>query len=444
MNICVVGLGFVGLSMATVIASKGYQVLGVESDEKKCSLINQGHVPFFELKVEELLKKTLGTNLKVITNLKEAVQKSEIIFICVGTPSKLDGSVDLAFIKQVSKDLGDILKNEKSFKIVVVKSTVPPTTTSKFVKTLLEKHSGKTSGIDFGVSMNPEFLKEGTAIDDMLLPHLVVIGTGDKRTNKIMHQFYEKIYADNLPPFLDTNTTNAELIKYANNSFLATKISFINTIANICNQIESADVEVIAKAIGFDPRIGPLFLKAGPGFGGSCFPKDVSGFLNFSQSLGYNPILLESTQKVNQGQPTIIFQMIKEHLKILDSKTISILGLSFKKNTDDIRESVSTKIVNTLLKENAKVKVHDPMAISNFKKNFNDKISYCNSALECIDKSDCCVILTDWDEYGSISAEDFKKNMKNPCVIDARRMLDPKKMQSIDYFAIGYGKINPQ
>jgi len=442
MNICIVGLGFVGLSMATVVASKGFKVIGIENDNEKCKLINQKKIPFFEPQVEDLLKDTLGKSFQVTTDLEEAVTKSDIIFICVGTPSQPDGSVDLTYIEKACQAIGTLLKKENSFKIIVIKSTVPPMTTSKLVKNTLEKFSSKKSETDFGLCMNPEFLKEGTAVEDMLNPHLVVIGASDEKTKKILHEFYEKLYTQKTPPMLDTTTTNAELIKYVNNSFLATKISFINTIANICNQIEGADVEVIAKAIGYDPRIGPLFLKAGPGFGGSCFPKDVSGFLNFSKSIGYRPLLLESTNKVNQNQPYIILEMIKKQLKNFEGKTLSILGLSFKKNTDDIRESVSTKIVKSLLENKGVIKVHDPMAIPNFRKVFRDKITYCESPKECISGSDCCVILTDWDEYGSLSAEDFKNNMNFPCVIDARRMLDPKKMLSIDYTAIGYGKKN--
>jgi len=290
--------------------------------------------------------------------------------------------------------------------------------------------------------MNPEFLKEGSAVDDMLSPQLIVIGTEDEKTKTIMRQLYEKMYEYNLPTILDTNITNAELIKYANNAFLATKISFINTIANICNKLEGADVEIIAKAMGYDPRIGPLFLKAGPGFGGSCLPKDVSGFLNFSSALGYNPVLLESTQKVNNEQPLVILKMIHKNVGDLTGKTISVLGLSFKKNTDDIRESVSIKIVSGLLDKKAKIRVHDPMAIENFRKKFDNKITYSNNVINCLKDTDCCVILTDWDDYKKLTENDFKKHMKNPCVIDARRVFNPKKMHSINFTAIGYGNIS--
>jgi len=439
MKICVIGLGFVGFTMATVMASKGFKVIGVDNDKEKISTIKQSKAPFFEPNIKELLGKTLGNHFEATDNLKDAVLKSDTVFICVGTPSNPDGSANLSFLKKVCQEIGQILKENNTFKTIVVKSTVPPLTTNGLVKQTLEKYSSKKSDSDFGLCMNPEFLREGNAVEDMLSPHLIVIGTNDERTKKNMHQFYKSLYPEKLPKILDTNAINAELIKLANNSFLATKISFINTIANICNQIEGADVEVIAKAIGFDPRIGPLFLRAGPGYGGSCFPKDVSGFLNFSISLGYHPLLLESTQKVNQDQPYIIMKMIEKKIKNFEGKTISILGLSFKKNTDDIRDSVATKIVNSLLEKKAVVKVHDPMAIENFKKKIGDKIIYCDNPIDCLKSSDCCIVLTEWDVYRNISANDFKKNMKSPCVIDARRIFNPKEMHSIDFSAIGYG-----
>jgi len=266
MKICVVGLGFVGLSMSTVIASKGFSVIGVETDLDKYSCISKGKAPFFEPKVNDLLQSTLGKQFQVTTKLNDAISNSEIIFICVGTPSNPDGSANLTYIKKVIEDIGKILKDQQNFKTIVVKSTVPPTTTIKIVKNSLEKNSNKKLGIDFGLCMNPEFLKEGSAIHDMLFPHLLVIGSEDNNTKKIIRKFYEKLYGKNLPQVLDTNVTNAELVKYANNSFLATKISFINTIANICNKIEGADVEIIAKAIGYDPRIGWGFL-----FSKRCF-----------------------------------------------------------------------------------------------------------------------------------------------------------------------------
>jgi UDPglucose 6-dehydrogenase len=330
--------------------------------------------------------------------------------------------------------------NDEKFRIIVIKSTIPPQTIETKIVHLFEKNCIKKIGIDFGICVNPEFLKEGSAIMDMLNPHLVVIGTNDKKTRNKINLFYRDLYSDSVN-IQNTNFVNAELIKYVNNSFLATKISFINSIANICGKIPGADVEIIAKAIGMDPRIGKLFLKAGPGYGGSCFPKDVTGFLNFIKSHGNSFPILESTHNINQNQPDEIIKMIKKKLQNISGKTISILGLSFKKNTDDIREAVSIKIVQTLLDEKAIIKVHDPMAMPNFKQIFNSKTIFCNSIEDCLNESDCCVVLTEWDEYEKIQPEKFKELMKKPIIIDARRIFNVEKFKnSVDFSALGYGE----
>ena len=438
LKICVVGLGFVGLTASTIIASKGLDVIGVETNSEKYEMIKQGKSPFFEPKIEQFLTSNLGKTFHISNNLKESFLKSDILFVCVGTPSQKDGSANLSFINQVCIEIGQSLRNENSFKVIIIKSTIPPLTCKNVVKPILEEESKNQVGKDFGLCMNPEFLREGSAIDDMLHPHLVVIGSDDDQTKQKMRKFYEMVY-DSMPEYLETTWENAELIKYANNAFLATKISFINSVANVCSKIKGADVEIIAKAIGTDPRIGPLFLKAGPGFGGSCFPKDLAGFLSFSTSLGYEFSLLASTQQVNKRQVEIVIDMIYQKLNDVPDKIVSVLGLSFKKNTDDIRESVAIKVVDSLLQDNVKIKVHDPMAIVNFQKLFTDKISYSHTIQECLKNSSCCVILTDWDEYANLTKDDFISIMKIPKVVDARRVLDPKKMNSIDFSAIGYG-----
>jgi len=321
MKICIVGLGFVGLTMATTIAQKGMKVIGVDIDSKKCDLLKKGEVPFYEPQVDELLKNTIGNTLEITNELEYAITNSEIIFVCVGTPSNDDGSVNLQYVKDVCSDIGQMLKkNNSNYPIIIIKSTVPPTTTNTIILNILQQLSNKKVGIDFGLCMNPEFLKEGSAVNDMNSPHLIVIGTDEEKTRKLVHEFFNKFYATSKPTILDTNIVNAELIKYTNNSFLATKISFINTIANICNKIPGANIETIAKAIGADPRISPYFLSAGPGYGGSCFPKDVLGFINFSKSLGYVPTLLESTNFVNKQQPIMILNIVKNKIKNFNEK----------------------------------------------------------------------------------------------------------------------------
>lgn len=424
--------------MALVMAHKGFKVIGIDNDKEKCKIIMQKKIPFFEPKSEDLLNATLDKNLKITSSLNSAVSNSDIIFICVGTPNNPDGSVNLSFLKKVSLNIGKALRNMNRYPVIVVKSTAPPGTTNNIVKTEIERVSSKKAGIDFGLATNPEFMREGSAIDDMLFPHLIVIGTNDLETKKKLHELYETMYKDNIPSILSTTIINSELIKYTNNAFLATKISFINTIANICSKTPGADVEIIAKAIGKDPRIGPLFLNAGPGYGGSCFSKDVSGFLNFSKSLGYTPILLESTQLVNQMQPILIVDMVEKKLGNIKNKKISILGIAFKKNTDDIRESASLEIIRHLLKKQAILNVHDPQALDNLRKVFKNKLKYCKDIIDCLFDTVCCLVLTDWDEYKKLKPKDFKAYMKNPFVFDARRIFNPQKMNSIEYLAIGY------
>jgi UDPglucose 6-dehydrogenase len=442
MNVGVIGLGFVGLTMSCVFAKKGLNIHGIDIDEQKILSINRKKSPFFEPKINELLNEVLDVSLIVNSHLEQCIRESEIIFVCVGTPSNSDGSSNLSSLKNTCKDISKFLSelNDDKFRIIVIKSTVPPQTIETQIIPLMQQNSSKIIGIDFDICINPEFLKEGSAIDDMLNPHLVVIGANYKKTQNTINLFYNKLYSNSVN-IMNTNIVNAELIKYTNNSFLATKISFINNVANICNEIPGADVEIIAAAIGMDPRIGKMFLKSGPGYGGSCFPKDVKGFLNFVKSHGYSMPILESTDKINENQPSIIINMIKNKLVNLNGKKISILGLSFKKNTDDIRESVSIKIVKNLLEQNAKIKVNDPMAMPNFKQIFNEKIDYCDSIDDCLKDSDCCVILTEWDDFKNIQPEIFVKFMKNPIIIDARRIFDVNKFKHIvNFTALGYGE----
>ena len=287
------------------------------------------------------------------------------------------------------------------------------------------------------VVVNPEFLQEGFAIRYVLKPHLIVIGESNKKSGQILENYYKKFYTK-MPEVIHVGFTTAELIKYANNSFLATKISFINSVANICQQLPDVDVDSIAYAIGKDKRIGPLFLKAGPGFGGSCLPKDLSGLISFSKKIGNNTQFFEAVQNTNKLQSERVFSIMKK-MRILSPKnSISVLGLSYKPNTDDIRESISTKIVEKCLAHGITIKVHDPMAIENFKKVFGDQIEYHKSVNSCLQSTDCCIILTDWSEYKKLSSKSFSTmNKKN--VIDTRRILHSKKLKNVNYHAIGLG-----
>ncbi len=318
---------------------------------------------------------------------------------------------------------------------MVIKSTVVPQTTISVIlpmfKDLIEK------GI-VDVVANPEFLREGNAIDDVLHPHLIVIGEYDRKAGNYLESYYKQFYKT-LPEIIHTDITSAELIKYANNTFLATKISFINSLANICQNLPGTDVNTIAKAIGKDPRIGPLFLQAGPGFGGSCLPKDLSALINFSNKFEKTNELFKAVLSVNQNQPSKILELLNDFKVLKKNKTISILGLAFKKDTDDIRAAVSIEITRLLLKKGLKLKVYDPMAMDNFRKLFKEKITYCLSMDECLRDSDCCIILTEWNSFRKLKPEKFKKLMKTPNVIDARRILDPKKFSGINFKAVGLG-----
>ena len=430
--ISIVGLGFVGLSLAVASAKKKIDTYGIEINEKKLRKLRSGKSDFFEPKLENYLKESLNRKKLFLTNDLKDVLKTDITFLTLGTPSKNDGQIDLSQLKKVSSELSRILKQKKSKHTIVVKSTVIPTTTSSVISPLFKKLKNVV------VIVNPEFLREGNALNDLFMPHLIVIGESKRNDSKILENYYKKFYKK-LPEVLKTDLTSAEMIKYSNNAFLATKISFINTIANICQNLPSVDVKKIAYAIGKDPRIGPQFLNAGPGFGGSCLPKDLSALIKFSDKFEKTNELLKTVKQVNQLQPFKIIQILKKMNLLKSNYKISILGVAFKKNTDDLREAVSIKIVNRLLKKGLKVSVHDPMAIENFKKIFGRKITYHSKVNDCIKNSDCCLILTEWDEYRKLQSSLFKKYMKKTNLIDARRVLDPGKFSKLNFKAIGLG-----
>jgi len=435
-KISIIGLGFVGLSIAVTNAKKGFETIGVDIDKNKIENLNKGIVPFYEPKFENFLDNSLKSNLlKFTADLKYALLNSDLSFLCVGTPPAKDGKIDLRYIKSAAKKIHKFLKLKEKYHLLVIKSTVAPQTTQNVIipmfKDLIDK------GL-VDIVTNPEFLREGSAINDVLHPHLIVIGEYDRKTGNILESYYKQFYKT-LPEIIHTDPTSAELIKYANNTFLATKISFINSLANICQNLPGTDINTIAKAIGRDPRIGSLFLQAGPGFGGSCLPKDLSALINFSNKFEKTNELFKAVLSVNQNQPVKILKLLNEFKVLEKNNTVSILGLAFKKNTDDIREAVSIEIVKLLLKKGLKLKVYDPMAMDNFRKVFKERITYCSSIDECLRDSDCCFILTEWDSFGKLKPEKFKKLMKTPNLIDARRILDPKKFSGINFKAVGLG-----
>ena len=435
MKIGIIGLGFVGLSLTSVLSSKGYDVIGIDVDKEKCKKISNGITPFFEPDLEKILKNGLKKKLR-INNDFSLINDCDFIFVTVGTPQNSNGAIDLSIIKKAISSLGSSIQGNKNKPVILVKSTVVPGTMKNIVLPILEKTSKKKAGRDFGLISNPEFLQESTAIRDTEFPHAVVLGGYKtkfmKKTKKLFVKLHPKV------PIIITNHQTAEMIKYANNSFLATKISFINQLSNICQKIPGANIDDIAKTIGLDPRIGKLFLNAGPGYGGSCLPKDMRALINFAKITGVKPTLLNAVEEVNTKQLEQIITITKQRLGDLTSKRITILGTAFKPNTDDIRDSISIELIKKFLKRKTKITIHDPKAMKNTRNLFGDRIKYAKSIDEALLKSQCVVIMTQWKQYEKLSNNAFD-NMTKKIVVDCRRVLVGKQLD-VDYFAIGLGK----
>jgi len=435
MKISIIGLGFVGLSLASVLATKGKNILGIDVDKNKCKNIQKGISPFFEPELEKLLK--IGLRKKLVINSDfSLIKNSDMIFVTVGTPQRSNGSIELSMIKSAAKSIGKILKNETKNPIIFIKSTVTPGTMQKIVLPILEKESCKKAGKDFGLISNPEFLQESTAIRDTKFPHVVVLGGYETKYMKKAKKFFSDIHPG--VPIVITNHQTAEMIKYANNSFLATKISFINQLSNICQNIPGANVDDIAKTIGLDPRIGKLFLSAGPGYGGSCLPKDMKALINFADKIGIKPTLLNAVEQTNKKQIQNIILLIEKTLGSLKDKRITVLGTAFKPNTDDIRDSIAVELIKKLLKKNGIITVYDPKAIKNTKKIFGEKIIYANSIPNSLKNSQCMIIMVHWKQFEKINNNTINQ-MKKKFIIDCRRVLSEKQLNS-EYHAIGIGK----
>lgn len=418
MKISIIGTGYVGTVSAACFAELGHEVICVDVDKLKIDQINSGIPPIYEEGLPELLKKHAGKRLSAIADYDFAVANSDVSFICVGTPSDSDGNIDLGIIKAASVSLGDSLRAKKGYHVIVVKSTVVPETTEKVVLPVIEKRSGKRAG-DFGIVMNPEFLREGKAVHDFMHPDKIVVGSLDKKSGDIVASLYNRLDCE----VTRTNPRTAEMIKYANNAFLATKISFANEVGNICKELDIDTYEVMS-AVGKDFRIGKYFLNAGAGFGGSCFPKDVKALIGKAKEIGYEPVLLKSVITVNERQPGRMVQLLKNKLGSLKGRKIAVLGLAFKNDTDDIRESRSIPVIKELLDNGANVSAYDPMANENMRKLFSS-VRYHSSAEDALSGADACLIMTEWDEFKSLDRE-FNV-MTNRLIIDGRHMLAPGK-----------------
>lgn len=381
-----------GLITGVCLADLGNDVVCIDVLPDKVRRINEGKSTLYEEGLEELMRKHLESGRFRASTDMMAVLESDITFICVGTPSRANGALDLKYVKEASVAIGKTLEKKIGYHTVVVKSTVTPGTCESIVAPLLEKHSHRKMGDELGLAMNPEFLKEGAAIYDFMHPDRIVIGgNGPKAIEEV-----KRLYGSFSCPKLEVTLTTAEMIKIVANSFLATKISFVNEMGNICKQI-GVDFRQVAEGIGYDARIGGQFLRAGCGFGGSCFPKDVKGIRAEARRLGMKSTLIDATLEVNRRQPLRLLQLLEDHLS-LPGKTIAVLGLAFKPDTDDVREASAITIVDELLKRGAKVRAYDPKAMDNFRAIYPD-ISYCKDSNECLEQADAVVILTEWSEF---------------------------------------------
>jgi UDPglucose 6-dehydrogenase len=400
-------------------------VTAVGRTQAKADSINAGKSPIFEEGLDDALAKLIASGkFSATTDLAGAVSKSEVTFICVGTPSAEDGSIDLTDMARASEDIGKALKEKKAYHTVVVKSTVVPGTTEGVVIPSIEALSGKRAGQDFGVCMNPEFLREGKALEDFMKPDRVVIGELDRKSGDVMHSIYSGFSA----PIVRTKLKTAEMIKYASNSFLATKISFINEIANMCKRL-GIDVYDVARGMGLDRRIGTLFLNAGAGFGGSCFPKDVSALISLAREKGAGADILETVMAVNERQKRKVVEILKAKMDVR-GKRIAVLGLAFKDGTDDIRDAPSIEVIKELLDSGASVAAYDPKAGENMRKIYPG-ISYYSSAGEALQGADACLIMTEWPEFRSLTDKDFSA-MKGKIIIEGRKMLDRSKVGNFE------------
>ena len=435
MRICIVGAGYVGLATGVMFGKLGHDVVCADIDEARVEIVSAGKLPFHEPPLEKELSRLVkkGT-LHATTDLSKSVKDSKFVFICVQTPSLPSGRIDVRPVKTASRTVAKALARSDDFKVVVMKSTVVPSTTDSVVKPILEKFSRKKAGKDFGLCMNPEFLQEGSALKDSMEPSRIVVGSEDDRSGDMLESLYRPIKA----PKIRTDLRSAEMIKYAANVFLATKISYANEIANMCVRF-GIDSEPVLKAAGLDPRIGSLFLKPGLGFGGSCLPKDVKALRDKARAEKYDSKLLASLLSINDRQPLEGIRLLEGEIGELAGKRIAVLGLAFKGGVDDIRETRALPLVIELLARRARVVAFDPMAMDSFIR-LMPSIEYADSAPEALKSADGCIVQADWPEFRKLGKKEFSR-MRHAAVVDGRRCLDPEHVRrsGATYLAIGYG-----
>ncbi len=434
MRVTVIGGGYVGLVTGACFSHLGNEVIVVEKVPEKVERLKRGESPIYEPGLEDLLREGLERgSLTFTTDIREGVNFSDVIFICVGTPSRPDGSADLSQVEEVARLTA---RNMNSYKLLVEKSTVP-VNTHQLVKKTVQRYL--RSDVPFDVASNPEFLREGSAVYDFLNPDRIVVGVESERARRIMEELYKPL-TDKGFPLLITDPATAELIKHASNSFLAMKISFINMVADLCEKT-GADVELVAEGMGYDKRIGREFLRAGIGYGGSCFPKDVKAFIKIAEDRGVDFSLLKEVERINSKRVEKFIEKVKNAVWTLKDKKVAVWGLAFKPNTDDIREAPSLRIVPELVKEGAKVRAYDPKAMENFKRVFveGEDLIYVGDKYEAVEDAEVLLILTEWDEFAKADMEKVKELMALPIVVDGRNVFDPRRMEEIgfEYYSIG-------
>lgn len=432
MNICVIGTGYVGLVTGTCLAEFGMNLVCVDNDTQKIDLLRQGKIPIYEPNLEALVHKNMKEGrLRFSSNIEEGIRSSLVIFIAVGTPPKEDGSADLRYVEEVAKEIAHWMDG---YKVVVMKSTVPVGTT-RWLKGFIQSHQKKS--IPFDIVSNPEFLREGSAVEDFLRPDRVIIGAESEQAIAIMKDIYSALYLIETP-FVITNLETAEMIKYATNAFLATKVTFINEVANLCERV-GADVHHVAKAMGLDGRIGRKFLHPGPGYGGSCFPKDTRALLKLAHEKGYQFRILHSVIEANEKQKERMVEKIKEMVGEVRGKTIGVLGLSFKPNTSDIRESSAIAIIQRLLAMGARIKAYDPAAMKESEAVLPEVI-YARDAYDVADGADALVLMTEWNQFRRLDLQRIKSLLKTPIFIDLRNVYDPQQMKRLGFHYCGVGR----
>ena len=435
MNICVVGTGYVGLVTGAVFADLGNDVVCVDNDTVKIADLEAGRMPIYEPGLEEMVARNVADRrLSFTTDLPTAVRRSVIVFITVGTPPKSDGQTDLAAVEDVARAIGQAMDR---YTVVVNKSTVP-VGTGEFVREVIERHQAKP--VPFDVVSNPEFLREGSAIEDTLRPDRIVIGAPTQQVAMTLLELYAPLER----PMIITDVPSAEMIKYASNAFLSTKISFINAIANIC-ELAGADVTQVMKGMGLDPRIGSAFLSAGLGYGGSCFPKDTDSLVHTAAALGYDFALLRAVVEINRERAGHFVDVVVKALGPLDGRVIAVLGLAFKPNTDDMREAKSIEVVERLLELGATVRAYDPVAMDHARKTLPDSVIYCDSPYDAAAGADAVALVTEWNEFKFLNLERLRGAMRRPVVFDGRNLWEPERMRRLgfEYHSIGRKPVLP-